>query len=172
MILPILLLAVISCKGFLPNNFVHLRPPTPPSHPTTTHPKTLHTSINDNFDATLNGTLSVDYMTSPPTISTLRRIFGTNKNRLWGDLDNKETRRLYHELLPKALLMVEREKGLTLEERAILASTARTAAKSYARSRCNLPGRLTATLYDGFRHYREFGYFSWSGMNWEEVWAK
>ena len=38
------------------------------------------------------------------SVSTLRKSFGTNKNRLWGDFDPTTTRRLYHTLLPRALL--------------------------------------------------------------------
>lgn len=38
------------------------------------------------------------------TASALRRTFGPNRNRLWGDLDPPATRRLYHTLLPRALL--------------------------------------------------------------------
>ncbi|KAL7527292.1 hypothetical protein ACHAXR_004297, partial [Thalassiosira sp. AJA248-18] len=38
------------------------------------------------------------------SVSTLRKSFGTNKNRLWGDFDPPTTRRLYHTLLPRALL--------------------------------------------------------------------
>lgn len=38
------------------------------------------------------------------SVSTLRKSFGKNKNRLWGDFDPTATRRLYHTLLPRALL--------------------------------------------------------------------
>ncbi|KAL7538895.1 hypothetical protein ACHAWF_006248 [Thalassiosira exigua] len=38
------------------------------------------------------------------SVSTLRQSFGKNKNRLWGDFDPAATRRLYHALLPRALL--------------------------------------------------------------------
>ena len=38
------------------------------------------------------------------SVSTLRKSFGTNKNRIWGDFDPTTTRKLYHTLLPRALL--------------------------------------------------------------------
>jgi len=38
------------------------------------------------------------------SVSTLRKSFGKNKNRIWGDFDPTTTRRLYHTLLPRALL--------------------------------------------------------------------
>jgi hypothetical protein len=38
------------------------------------------------------------------SVSTLRKSFGTNKNRIWGDFDPSTTRKLYHTLLPRALL--------------------------------------------------------------------
>ncbi len=38
------------------------------------------------------------------SVSTLRKSFGSNKNRFWGDFDPVTTRKLYHTLLPRALL--------------------------------------------------------------------
>ena len=38
------------------------------------------------------------------SVSTLRKSFGSNKNRIWGDFDPSTTRKLYHTLLPRALL--------------------------------------------------------------------
>lgn len=38
------------------------------------------------------------------SVSTLRKSFGSNKNRIWGDFDPVTTRKLYHTLLPRALL--------------------------------------------------------------------
>lgn len=38
------------------------------------------------------------------SVSTLRESFGQNKNRIWGDFDPTTTRKLYHTLLPRALL--------------------------------------------------------------------
>ena len=38
------------------------------------------------------------------SLKSLRDTFGSNKNRLWGDLDPASARRLYKTLLPKALL--------------------------------------------------------------------
>lgn len=49
--------------------------------------------------------------------------------------------------------------GLSLEELARLASTARHAARLYARERCALPSRVVAHLYDGLRHLKNYGTF-------------
>jgi len=38
------------------------------------------------------------------SVSSLRTTFGTNKNKIFGDFDPFTTRRLYHTLLPRALL--------------------------------------------------------------------
>jgi len=38
------------------------------------------------------------------SVKRLRKSFGSNKNRIWGDFDPTSTRRLYHTLLPRALL--------------------------------------------------------------------
>ena len=38
------------------------------------------------------------------SVSSLRTTFGTNKNKLFGDFDPVTTRKLYHTLLPRALL--------------------------------------------------------------------
>lgn len=48
---------------------------------------------------------------------------------------------------------------LSLEEQARLASTARHAARLYARERCALPSRVVAHLYDGLRHLKNYGTF-------------
>lgn len=59
--------------------------------------------------------------------------------------------------------------GLSLEERARLASDARHALRIYSRERCYLPGRLFSRIYDGFRHLHYFGSWSPEGMTWAEV---
>lgn len=64
---------------------------------------------------------------------------------------------------------VEGALGLTLEERALLASEARHALRLYARERSNFVARVFAEVYDGLRHLQSFGYWSSTGMNWEEV---
>lgn len=65
--------------------------------------------------------------------------------------------------------LVDGALGLSLEERAKLASEARYALKIYSRERCYLPGRIFARLYDGIRHWQDFGYWSTEGMTWPEV---
>eukprot|EP00591_Stephanopyxis_turris_P018628 CAMPEP_0195536582 /NCGR_PEP_ID=MMETSP0794_2-20130614/46337_1 /TAXON_ID=515487 /ORGANISM="Stephanopyxis turris, Strain CCMP 815" /LENGTH=301 /DNA_ID=CAMNT_0040670035 /DNA_START=394 /DNA_END=1299 /DNA_ORIENTATION=- len=104
-------------------------------------------------------------------VSTLRRIFGTNKNKFWGDLDTETTRLLYHTLLPRALLSLHSQ-GLDPHELAPLAYEARVAAKEYARERCHMPGRLMAVAYDGFRHLKKYGKWSTKGLSWDQIWNK
>eukprot|EP00581_Thalassiosira_minuscula_P007956 CAMPEP_0183711678 /NCGR_PEP_ID=MMETSP0737-20130205/7127_1 /TAXON_ID=385413 /ORGANISM="Thalassiosira miniscula, Strain CCMP1093" /LENGTH=649 /DNA_ID=CAMNT_0025940245 /DNA_START=641 /DNA_END=2590 /DNA_ORIENTATION=- len=121
------------------------------------------------------------------SVSTLRKSFGSNKNRLWGDFDPTTTRKLYHTLLPRALLElrglrdgllaneeVEGEQVIQqeLKELAPLAYQARLAAKKYARERSRLPGRIGSMLYDGYRTWRRYGKWTTSGMTWEQVWNK
>ena len=66
-------------------------------------------------------------------------------------------------------IKVDGSLGLTLEERARLASQSRHALRIYARERCHLPGRLLARLYDGIRHLHDYGYWNQDGMSWDEV---
>lgn len=107
-------------------------------------------------------------------VSTLRDIFGENRNKFWGDLDNETARKLYHTLLPRVLLRVkgDAKNDITPDELAHLAYQARVAAKQYARERCNVPGRIFAMAFDGFRHFKKYGKWSSKGMSWDEVWEK
>eukprot|EP00587_Corethron_hystrix_P008646 CAMPEP_0113312734 /NCGR_PEP_ID=MMETSP0010_2-20120614/9449_1 /TAXON_ID=216773 ORGANISM="Corethron hystrix, Strain 308" /NCGR_SAMPLE_ID=MMETSP0010_2 /ASSEMBLY_ACC=CAM_ASM_000155 /LENGTH=321 /DNA_ID=CAMNT_0000168625 /DNA_START=737 /DNA_END=1702 /DNA_ORIENTATION=- /assembly_acc=CAM_ASM_000155 len=104
-------------------------------------------------------------------VDTLRSLFGRNRNKLWGDLDAAAARKLYQALLPRALLRLYNE-GLAPDELAPLAYEARLAAKEYARERCQVPGRMAATAYDGFRHLRRYGKWSGKGLSWEQLWEK
>jgi len=112
-----------------------------------------------------------DFDAVPTDVTTLRSLFGTNRNRLWGDLDAPTARKLYQALLPRALLRLYAE-GLAPDELAPLAYEARVAAKVYARERCSVPGRVAATAYDGFRHLKKYGKWSSRGMSWEQLWDK
>ena len=106
------------------------------------------------------------------SVATLRNTFGTNKNKFWGDFDPVTTRKLYHTLLPRALLGLH-DMGLSkVDELAPLAYQARMAAKKYARERSRLPGRIGSMVYDGFRHWKKYGKFDAGGMSWEQVWRK
>lgn len=106
-------------------------------------------------------------------VSTLRSLFGENKNKWWGDLDNETARKLYHFLLPRVLLrLVHETSGLSPDELAPLAFEARVAAKEYARERCNVPGRMFAMAFDGFRHLKKYGEWSSKGMSFDQVWDK
>jgi hypothetical protein len=106
------------------------------------------------------------------SVETMRRVYGPRR-KWWGDLSAQQTRAFYHELLPVSLQFETGEfHSLTLEERARLASMARHAARLYARERCALPSRVTAALYDGFRHLKKYGTWSSTGQSWDEIWAK
>ena len=114
----------------------------------------------------------LDWAAKYTSIHTLRQSFGRNRNKFWGDYDAQTTRKLYHTLLPRALLGLY-EVGLwSPTDLAPLAFEARVAAKKYARERCSLPGRVAAMAYDGFRSWRTWGTWSVSGMSWEQVWDK
>ncbi|EOD36881.1 hypothetical protein EMIHUDRAFT_420881 [Emiliania huxleyi CCMP1516] len=109
------------------------------------------------------------------TVEALRRQHG--QRRHWfGDLDARETRRLYHELLPRQLLdgeeSVYEEHGLPVEERARLAVAARRAARLYARERAHLPVALSCEIVDGVRTLMAQGSFQPGGLSEEQIFAK
>ena len=104
-------------------------------------------------------------------VNALRATFGKNQNTVWGDLDPATTRRLYKTLLPRALLELY-NLGVQPEDLAPLAFRARVAAKLYARERSELPTRVAASLYDGFRQWRKYGSFNTAGMTYQQVWEK
>ena len=57
------------------------------------------------------------------SVSTLRTTFGKNKNRIWGDFDPFATRRLYHTLLPHALLELRGLRDMMLDSTIHLSSS-------------------------------------------------
>lgn len=105
------------------------------------------------------------------SLKTLRNTFGSNKNRLWGDLSGPTARRLYKTLLPKALLELA-GLGVQPEDLAPLAYKARLAAKLYARYRSHVPSRILASLFDGFRTLKKYGRFQIRGMSYQQLWEK
>lgn len=111
--------------------------------------------------------ISKHYACPPTSLESLRKRYGTRRS-LWGEWSNAETRAFYRTQLPRAL-QIDGALGLSLEERAQLASEARHALRVYSRERCFLPGRVAARIYDGLRHFQLFGYWSCDGMNWTEV---
>lgn len=104
-------------------------------------------------------------------LESLRETFGSNRNKVWGDLDAPTTRRLYKTLLPKALLELV-NLGVHPEDLAPLAYQARVAAKLYARERCQVPSRMAAVFFDGFRQLKRYGKFQTYGMSYQQVWEK
>mmetsp|Transcript_6970 Transcript_6970/g.7216 ORF Transcript_6970/g.7216 Transcript_6970/m.7216 type:complete len:299 (+) Transcript_6970:197-1093(+) len=116
----------------------------------------------------INSFTAANHYACPPTsVEALRRRYGTNRN-LWGEWTCTDTRRFYKQQLPRAL-QIDGFLGLSLQERARIASEARHALRLYSRERCHLPGRMIAKLLDGVRHVQKFGYWSSSGMSWAEV---
>lgn len=108
-----------------------------------------------------------NHYTCPPTsLEALRRRYGTSD--FWGDWSPAETRRFYKQMLPKAL-SIDGALGLSLKQRAEIASANRHALRLYARERCHLPARIIAKLYDGLRHLHSFGTWNSDGMSWTEV---
>jgi hypothetical protein len=104
-------------------------------------------------------------------LESLRDTFGSNQNKLWGDLDPATARRLYRCLMPRALLELVKV-GVQPEDLAPLAYEARVAAKLYARERSVVPARFAATLYDGLRQFQRYGKFQCHGMTYDQVWEK
>lgn len=119
-----------------------------------------------------NSTAKEAWAASFTTVDALRQTFGKNRNSLWGDLDPSTTRRLYKTLLPRALLELYHCHGASSEDLAPLAYRARVAAKKYARERCQLPFRVGATLFDGFRQFCKYGTFQACGMSYSQLWEK
>lgn len=103
----------------------------------------------------------------PVTLESLRSRYGTRQS-LWGDWDSRQTRQFYKSQLPLAL-QADGARGLSLGQRAKLASQARYALRLYARERSTLPVRLLSGWYDGLRHLLDFGTWAPEGMNWAEV---
>ena len=104
-------------------------------------------------------------------VNSLRKLFGENRNTLWGDLDATTSRRLYKTLLPRALLEMHKL-GIRPDDLAPLAYKARLAAKLYARERSQVPVRVCAVAYDGYRQWRRYGKFQSFGMTYPQVWDK
>jgi hypothetical protein len=106
------------------------------------------------------------------TLDGLRTTFGSNTNKLYGDLDASTTRRLYRSLLPTAVCELVLDVEVRPEELAQLAFEARKAAKLYARERCHVPARLLANWYDGIRALKRYGRFQTEGMSYDQVFDK
>jgi hypothetical protein len=106
------------------------------------------------------------------SVAGLREAFGRNHNIVWGDLDAATTRRLYKCLLPVALLELYEAGHVPPMELAPLAYRARVAAKLYARERSQVPVRMFAAMFDGYRQWRKYGSFDCTGMTYDQVWNK
>lgn len=71
------------------------------------------------------------------SVSTLRTTFGTNKNRIWGDFDPFATRRLYHTLLPRALLELRGLRDMMLDNTSMLSTSKGKEERSIANNNKN-----------------------------------
>eukprot|EP00543_Licmophora_paradoxa_P004953 CAMPEP_0202442010 /NCGR_PEP_ID=MMETSP1360-20130828/1513_1 /ASSEMBLY_ACC=CAM_ASM_000848 /TAXON_ID=515479 /ORGANISM="Licmophora paradoxa, Strain CCMP2313" /LENGTH=344 /DNA_ID=CAMNT_0049057241 /DNA_START=41 /DNA_END=1075 /DNA_ORIENTATION=- len=105
------------------------------------------------------------------SVGALREVFGSNNNKLWGDLDPSTSRRLYKTLLPRALLELLKL-GARPEDLAPLAYKARQAAKMYARERSIVPARVAATSYDLARQWKAYGKIQPNGITWSQLFTK
>jgi hypothetical protein len=109
------------------------------------------------------------------TVEELRAFYGPKQN-WWGDFDARQTRELYHSLLPTNLLDAELQlpggQAGTVEERARMAVAARRAAKMYARERGVLPVSLASQLLDGVRVFCARGTWQPDGLSEEQIVAK
>jgi len=107
------------------------------------------------------------------TVEELRAEYGARR-RWWGDYSPRETRALYHALLPKSLLDEDAAEAAeySLAQRAELAIAARRAARLYARERAILPYALGSELLDGVRTLLEGGRFRKEGYSEEQIWEK
>lgn len=162
---------------------------------------------SENSDSALRA-MSIPARCALPSVDLLREAYGPRRS-FWGDLNARETRMFYHELLPVSITLEalasrgavapnggcagyvsettiragRSRRGLaavvdaggvgegfgagalSLEDQAWLASTARHAARLYARERCALPSRVLAHLYDGLRHLKNYGTFRCGGLH-------
>jgi len=100
-------------------------------------------------------------------VKQFREKFGYRVSFL-GDWSCKKTRIFYKQHLP-ILLKKDGYLGLTLEERAYKAVLARNALRLYSREQCFLYGRVYSELFAGMKHFKTYGYWSTSGLSWEEA---
>lgn len=148
--------------------------------PTPTTPGSSVTVIDDHFHPFFNHTSSSlhpktqEWAQRYCSLSGLRQTFGTNRNRIWGDLDPKTARKLYKSLLPRALLelLMQEPQMHRAEALAPLAYQARVAAKLYARERSVVPARWAANLYDGTRQFLRHGKFDQKGISYTQLMEK
>ena len=120
--------------------------------------------INHNSIKT-NTKYSPNHYTYPPiSISSLRRRFGATTS-IWGDWTPHETRLFYKQQLPRAL-QIDGALGLSLEERAKIASANRHALRIYARERCVLPARYNFCFhqYTTYCHFFNACLLFWASI--------
>lgn len=104
------------------------------------------------------------------TVEELRSFYGPRQN-WWGDFDARQTRELYHSLLPTQLLEDE-SLSLGMEDRARMAVAARRAARLYARERGVIPVTIACQLLDGLRVLCDKGTWQPDGLSEEQIFAK
>eukprot|EP00483_Globobulimina_turgida_P009836 UN09855 len=88
------------------------------------------------------------------TLEQLRDKFGSNEYSLIQGLNARESRRLYHKLLPKCIINSPKYQSLSICEKAHKAFLARQANKKYTRERSNILVSCFAKIMDFWRHRR------------------
>lgn len=121
----------------------------PKHHKATTKPITLNQPI-----ATIIGGKS--FADSNPIIEEFRSKYGTTR-----DLSAKQTRELYHFLLPKNLLETHYSDSDELFEAASKAIDIRNSAKAYARERAYIPVLLFSLLFEFTRRSKKTNIDIW-----------
>ena len=111
--------------------------------------------------------VNATWLAAPPvalTVAELRALHGEGR-----DLGARQTRELYHTLLPTSLLKLTH---VPIAQRAAAAVAARRAARLYARERSVLPLAVAVACFDGARQLARTGQFAPEGLSEEEVWSK
>mmetsp|Transcript_7076 Transcript_7076/g.10632 ORF Transcript_7076/g.10632 Transcript_7076/m.10632 type:complete len:250 (+) Transcript_7076:224-973(+) len=137
------------------------------------HSKVIGPSKNTIHKTTSGDEFALSKAALLKTLEDYRNYYGTNQH-WWGDYSAGETRYFYHALLPREeeLMGVPGYSKLSVEEKALAASSSRHAARLYARERCTVPGRLLAMAFDGYRTFKSMGKWSPSGMTWDDLYCK
>jgi len=103
----------------------------------------------------------------------LQKTFGDERR---SGLTPQQTRALYHALLPRSLLALSDMGVLDPTDLAPLAYQARIAAKEYARSRCNVKGKILTFVFDQYRSFKSGKGFLFNGANpsmtWDDLYDK
>ena len=104
-----------------------------------------------------------------PSLNDLVFYYG-DRPHWWGDLDARQTRSLYHKLLP--VYCPSYTADYSMETLSLMAYQTRKAAKQYARRRSILPVRWFSAALDIAHNLYEYKRWSPLGATYEELWQK